>query len=225
MTALRYRCLVLDHDDTAVDGSATIHHPAHVETMRRLRPDEDPIDLDGWFRHNFDPGIMAFLREVVGLDEEELALEFAVWREYTRRGTPRFYPGFSELLQRYRAAGGRLAVVSHSEAHDIRRHYRANPVAARCLPDVVFGWDDDERRRKPSPWPVRQVLDAFGLEPQEVLVVDDLKPGVLMARAAGVPVAAAGWAHQIPEIRRYMEAHCVAYFETVADLARFVGVG
>jgi hypothetical protein len=38
-----------------------------------------------------------------------------------------------------------------------------------------------------------------------------------MAQAAGVPVAAAGWAHRIPKIERFMRAHCAVYFETVAD--------
>jgi len=225
VTNLRYRCLVLDHDDTAVDSSASIHYPAHLEAMRRLRRDEEPFGLDGWFRYNFDPGIAGLLRDVIGLDEDEIAVEYTIWREHTRRGVPSFYPGFADLLLSFREAGGLLAVVSHSEAHDIRRHYEADPVAARVLPDLIYGWEDDERRRKPNPWPILQVLDTLGLEPPEVLVVDDLKPGVTMARAAGVPAAAAGWAHQIPELRRYMEAHCVAYLETVADLAHFVGLG
>ena len=32
-TKLRYKCLIIDHDDTAVDSSATVHHPAHVKSM------------------------------------------------------------------------------------------------------------------------------------------------------------------------------------------------
>ena len=33
--ALRYRCLVLDHDDTAVMSTPLIHYPAHVKAMKR----------------------------------------------------------------------------------------------------------------------------------------------------------------------------------------------
>ena len=57
---LRFRCLILDHDDTAVNSTAMIHHPSHLESMRVLRPQAPPIDLQGWFLKNFDPGIMQY---------------------------------------------------------------------------------------------------------------------------------------------------------------------
>ena len=34
---MRYQCLVLDHDDTVVDSTASVHYPAFMETLRRLR--------------------------------------------------------------------------------------------------------------------------------------------------------------------------------------------
>lgn len=213
---LRYRCLILDHDDTAVNSSATIHHPAHLASMELLRPGRPRLSLDDWFRRNFHPGIMAFLRDEVGLTDQELAQEHAVWRRFTTSVTPSFYPGFLAALGAYRAAGGLVTVVSHSEADVIRAHYGDFAL------DAVHGWDDDPARRKPSAWPVEQILARFGLEPEQALVVDDLKPGVLMAQAAGVPCAAAGWGHRIPEIERYMRSSCVAYLESVEQLAAFV---
>jgi phosphoglycolate phosphatase/pyrophosphatase PpaX len=215
---LRYRCLILDHDDTAVNSSATIHHPAHLESMRELRPDRAPLSLDDWFRKNFEPGIMAFLRDEIGLSEAELVEEHAIWRRYTTSITPRFYHGFLEVLARYREAGGLITVVSHSEADVILGHYGA------LQPDAVYGWDDDAARRKPSPWPVEQILTRFELEPGEALIVDDLKPGVLMSQRSGVPIAAAGWGHRVPEIERYMRASCVAYLEEVSQLAALLAL-
>ena len=76
--------------------------------------------------------------------------------------------------------------------------------------------------RKPSPWPVRQILKKFHLRPEDVLIIDDLKPGVQMSRAAGVAVAAAGWGHDITEIREYMTENCLAYFKTVRDFDAFI---
>ena len=35
---LRYRCILIDHDDTAVDSTEAVHYPAHVEALRILRP-------------------------------------------------------------------------------------------------------------------------------------------------------------------------------------------
>ncbi|MBN1836418.1 MAG: HAD family hydrolase [Spirochaetales bacterium] len=216
---MRYRCLILDHDDTAVDSTAVIHYPAHVRALGVLRPGLEPIGLEGWLLKNFDPGIMPYLRDELGMSEEELEAEYRIWRECNLQARAPFYPGFVELLRRFQEAGGRIAVVSHSEADLILEDYRRGDSGTTVLPELIFGWDPEEERRKPSPWPVLEVLRRFSLQPGEVLVVDDLKPGLAMARAAGVAIAAAGWGHRIEPIRAYMQANCQAYLESVGDLA------
>jgi beta-phosphoglucomutase-like phosphatase (HAD superfamily) len=218
----RYRCLIIDHDDTAVDGTRRVHYPAHLRAMEVLRPGNAPIDLDTWFRKNFDPGILPFLVDELGLTREELALEHKIWREFTTRDTPDFYPGFLEALAAYKDRGGRVVVVSHSESHIILSHYRTACDGPGVVPDLVFGWELEPDKRKPSPYPVTETIRQLHLEPRDVLVVDDLKPGVDMANAAGVDAAAAGWSHNIPEIRDFMKQACVAYFATIPEFAEFI---
>lgn len=219
---LRFRCLILDHDDTAVNSTAVIHHPSHVESMRVLRPRETAIDLQGWFLKNFDPGIMHYLREELGLTEKELRTEYKIWRKFNTSMIPEFFPGFLELLHEFRARGGSIAVVSHSESDIILNAYRTAGDGGQLLPEMVFGWESEESRRKPSPWPVHQILKAFKLRPEQALIVDDLKPGVLMSRATGVPIAAAGWAHRIPRIRAYMRENCDVYLESIEQLGEYI---
>jgi len=225
---MRYRCLVLDHDDTAVDSTATIHYPAHLRAMSVLRPGLEPIGLEGWFLKNFDPGLLPYLRDELGMTEEELAVEYRIWRDFNVQARAPFYPGFLDLLRRFQDGGGRIAVVSHSEADLILEDYRRSDPGtpgdhrAPVVPELVFGWDPVEERRKPSPWPVQEVLRAFSLQPEEILVVDDLKPGLAMARAAGVAIAAAGWAHRIEAIRTYMMERCEVYLDSVEALGAFL---
>ena len=219
---LRFPCLVLDHDDTAVDSTAVIHHPAHVEVMKQLRPNEIPVNLENWFRKNFDPGIMDFLKSELKFDEDEITLEYKIWRDYTESIIPEFYPGFLETLREYRERGGLVAVVSHSECDIIGKHYETATNGNLFLPDIVFGWTTDESKRKPHPYPVQQILQKYDLKAEDVLVVDDLKPGVEMARSAGVPVAAAGWSHQIDEIRDFMKDNCDYFFEQVEEFSQFI---
>jgi beta-phosphoglucomutase-like phosphatase (HAD superfamily) len=217
---LRYRCLLLDHDDTALDSTATIHHPAHVASMAALRPGQPAIDLAGFFLKNFEPGFQAFLRQELAFTEDEMQVEYGIWREFTEQGRPHFFPGFLDALETYRKAGGLFVVVSHSEATTIRRHYEQ--AGRGWMPDEVFGWEAGEGRRKPAPWPVLETLQRFDLSPEEVLVVDDLKPGILMAQAAGVPSVAAGWAHQLPAIRAYMKTNTLGILESIGDFAEFI---
>jgi phosphoglycolate phosphatase/pyrophosphatase PpaX len=218
----RYRCLVIDHDDTAVDSTASVHYPAHVRGMELLRPGQPVVDLDTWFCRNFEPGIMAFLTGEIGFTPEEMEIEYGIWREYTTTRIPHFFPGFLETLAAFKARGGHVVVASHSETDNILAHYRAAGNGSGLLPDLVFGWELPHDQRKPAPYPVLETMRRFALAPHEVLVVDDLKPGIEMARAAGVDAAAVGWAHDIPLIREWMQRTCVAYLATVAEFREFV---
>ena len=219
--SLRYKCLILDHDDTVVDSSASVHFPAYLETMQKMRPGAEPVDLDGWFLKNFHPGILAYLTEELEFTGEEMEVEYSVWRSYSARLKPGFYPGILDLLSEYSKLGGKIAVVSHSESDIIKRDYR-DTGGDVVTPDVVFGWELEEGRRKPDPWPVHEVIRRLSLSLEEVLVVDDLKPAVLMARSAGVAVAGAGWGHSIPVIVDYMKQNCDYYFETVDEFESLI---
>jgi phosphoglycolate phosphatase/pyrophosphatase PpaX len=219
---LTHKGLILDHDDTAVNSTAMIHYPAHLEVMKILRPDQKPINLDEWFMKNFHPGIMVYLTDELQFNKEEIQIEYKVWRDFTSNRIPQFYPGFVEALNEYRNRGGLVAIVSHSERDIIARDYRSYNGKGGFVPDIIFGWDYNEERRKPSPFPVQEILKSFGMDPSEALIIDDLRPGVLMGRATNVPVAGAGWGHSIPEIRDYMQKNCVAYFERVEDFKKFI---
>ncbi len=219
---LKFKCLIIDHDDTAVNSTAIIHYPAHLEVLRLMRPSTAPITLEEWFLKNFHPGIMAYLTDELKMNEREIQKEYEIWREYTLTRVPNFYEGFIETLLEYRRKGGLIAVVSHSEVDIIKRDYLSCDSNRGFLPDIIFGWDYDEKKRKPSPYPVREILRIFRVRSDESLIVDDLKPGVIMAQASGVPFAAAGWGHDILEIQEYMKKNSVIYFHTVKDFRMFI---
>ena len=203
---MRFRCLVMDHDDTTVNSTATIHFPSFLAYLKLVRP-EASYTLEDYFRKNFDPGIMALFTGELGFSEQELEGEFRFWQDWVRTRVPSAYPGICEILRRHKDAGGYIAVVSHSMRESIERDYRENDLPE---PDIIFGWEQQPEQRKPH------------TRPQELLVVDDLKPGYDMARAAGVPFAAAGWANDIPEIEQFMRKNCDFYCKTVADLDRLL---
>lgn len=212
---LRYRCLVVDHDDTSVMSTPTLHYPAHVEALKKLRPGREPIGLEGWLAKNFEPGLIGYLMGELGLSEEEVREAYLIWQARTRSAIPDFFPGLLEIYAEFKDRGGLLVVVSHSEIEMIERDYAA---AGSVRPDLVFGWTGDPELRKPAPYPLAETMRRFSLDPREILVLDDLKPGASMAAALGVDFAAAGWGHSIPEIRRGMAGLCRYYLESVEDL-------
>ena len=205
---------MLDHDDTVVNSTATVHYPCFAEYMEKYQP-QVHLTLEEYFRYNFHPGVIPMFTEICGLSMEELYHEEEYWKEYVKHHVPKAYPGIREILREQRERGGLITVVSHSFSENILRDYRENDLPE---PDLVFGWEYPAEQRKPSPWPLKKIMKTCGLAAEEMLVVDDLKPGYDMARAAGVPFAAAGWANDIPEIENFMRENCERYYKTIPEL-------
>lgn len=215
---MRYPCLVVDHDDTVVNSTATVHHPCFVEYMAQYHP-EVKYTLNEYIKDNFDPGVVALFRDIIGMSPAEMEHEQQYWNAYVQNHVPQAYDGMRELLHRHKAEGGVLCVVSHSYTRNILRDWRENGLPE---PDMVFGWESPAHERKPSPYPLEKIMRSFGFEPGELLMLDDLKPGYDMAKSCGVDFAGAGWAYDIPEIEAFMRANCGAYFKTVAALADYL---
>jgi len=215
---LKYPCLVLDHDDTTVDSTATVHYPSFVEYMEKHFP-QVHMSLEEYFLYNFDPGVVEMFTKICGMTWDEMLEEEKFWKEYVKSHVPRAYPGIREIIAEQKKRGGKVCVVSHSFKENILRDYRENGLEK---PDLIYGWECPPELRKPAVWPLEQIMKTFGMKPEELLVVDDLKPGYDMASAAGVPFAAAGWANDIREIERFMRENCGLYFKTVEALRAYL---
>ena len=69
---MKYKCLVLDHDDTVVNSTATIHLPCFMQYLSEKYPHlTDRYDLSTYFRKNFDPGVVALFRDEIGMSIEK----------------------------------------------------------------------------------------------------------------------------------------------------------
>ena len=217
---MKYKCLVLDHDDTVVSSTAEIHFPSFVEYLKITRPDVAPRwTLEEYLIKNFHPGITALLRDELGMDEAELERETDFWVSYVENHIPSAYDGIGDIIREFKSRGGIIAVDSHSFKRYIERDYRHNKLP---MPDVIYAWDLPEEQRKPSPYTVFDLMKRYSLEPSEILVVDDLKPGYDMARGAGVDFAAAGWAYSIPEIEIFMRENCDYYLKSISELSKIL---
>lgn len=89
-------------------------------------------------------------------------------------------------------------------------------------PNLVFGWELEAHKRKPSIYPILEIMKSFCLSNNDILVLDGLKPGMDMARSCHVTFAGAGWSHIVPEIENYMRKNSDYYFSTVESFGKFV---
>eukprot|EP00727_Mastigamoeba_balamuthi_P014159 m51a1_g9366 hypothetical protein (225) ;mRNA; r:182137-183036 len=217
----RYKCLVVDHDDTAVDSTPPIHYPAYVDALAKLRPGVPALSLDEYLLCNHRSGFTSFLRETLQFTEADMDFEYKNWRRFAAERTPKFFDGVGDLLKEHVAAGGYFVVSSLNEEDFIRRHYEA-AFGSSLQPSLVYGWVPDSSKNKPNAWPVLDAAAKLGVKLEDVAVLDDSSAGVVMARAAGVAAIGVGWSHSVKEIHDDMRQRCDAYFTTVQDLREWL---
>ena len=216
---LRYKCLVLDHDDTVVQSETTVNYPCFCHFLEQYRPGMT-ISLEDYISDCCQMTFIEMCKTRFSLSEEELHEEYLFWKAYLKDHSPDAFPGIRELLHAYRAAGGIICVSSMSSEENIRRDY-LNHFGLEA--DLVFGWDLPEEQRKPNPYALEEIKGRYGLSPSEILVVDDMKFAVEMARSAAVPIAFAGWGRKaFPNICQEMEKLCDFSFYSTEEFQNFL---
>ena len=214
----RFKCIVLDHDDTSVKSTPEIHYPSFLETLEVLRPGLT-YSYDEFIKLVFDPGFYSLCRDICRFDDEEMKTEYTLWREYVKTHVPDFYEGIPDFIRMLKSEGIKVCVVSHSLKEMIIRDYNHSGVP---LPDLIFGAEYPEAQQKPSTFPLERIMEIYSLSPDDILVIDDLKPGYEMAKKAGVHFAYAGWAAtRMPAIDDFMRAHNVPILK-IGDLTSCV---
>jgi HAD superfamily hydrolase (TIGR01509 family) len=96
-------------------------------------------------------------------------------------------PGVKRLMQEAMEAGLTLAVCTTSNVKS------AHAVAYQILKDIKFEFvlaGDMVSRKKPDPEIYNMALEKTGLKPEECIVIEDSRNGVLAAHAAGLNIVA-----------------------------------
>lgn len=216
---MKYKCLVLDHDDTVVQSMKTLSYPFWCLELELFRPGQTMTQED-YILECHNRGFAEMCRDCFQFTPEELKQEHAMWMDYVMTHTPAPYPGIDRIIERQKAEGGLICVVSHSHRDNILRDYQTH---FGILPDEIYGWELPPEQRKPNPYPLLDIMKRFCLQPEDILVVDDMKLACQMAAPLEIDVAYSGWnGLGIPEIGQEMEALCAYSFDSVEKLYKFL---
>ncbi|ELP85671.1 hypothetical protein EIN_409900 [Entamoeba invadens IP1] len=213
---------MLDHDDTSVDSTPHIHYPCYLQFMKN-HPHDAILSYNEWFKMLWHEGLFNYYRKELKMTEDQVKEAVDDSRQYgLTHESAKFFPGFIPLLKAFKARGGILVVVSFSSAENINKHYNEQ-TKGEILPDFVYDWKHDAPEQcKPFPYPVFDVMKRYNLKKEDILVVDDMLPGLTMARKAGVKCAGAvyGKGHEVlqTELSEASDYLCAS----VEDLQRLV---
>lgn len=216
MLKTRFPCLVLDHDDTTVRSTPEVNYPAFLDTLSKLRPGmEKEYNYEKFITACFHPGFELLFRDILHFSEEEMQFEFDNWQRMVKLTAPSPVPGIDRIISRQNEAGGKVFVVSHSMDSNIRRDWLKG---FDRLPERIYAWDEGEGRRKPDPYPLLDIMEKYGYSADQMLMVDDLRPGVTMSHSAGVKIAGAGWADPEGFLKNVLSRECDYYFTETKQL-------
>jgi HAD superfamily hydrolase (TIGR01509 family) len=197
------RALIFDCDGVLADTERYAHLPAFNATFRefglKLEWSEEEygrkLQIAGGKERMASELTPEFVR-ANGLpsDPAELAAEVAKWHKrktqiYTElvdggKTPPR--PGIARIIAEAQDAGWKVAVASTSAEPSVRAILRnaAGPERAARFDVVLAG--DVVAHKKPAPDIYLLAADKLGVDPADVLVIEDSRNGLEAARAAGL---------------------------------------
>lgn len=165
-----------DWDGTLLDsiGKTVL---VYGQLFAELGVDYDPAR----YRETYSPDWRQLYRRV-GLPPQRWADADRRWMELYETEPPGLVPGAREALERLRAAGIRLALVTAGHRARVELELLANDLQG-CFATTVFG--DAVPHQKPDPAPLRLAARYLRVEPSAMVYVGDARDDMAMARGAG----------------------------------------
>jgi phosphoglycolate phosphatase len=215
------RGVLFDLDGTLADTAPDMARTVNAMRESRRLP---PVPLEA-VRPFVSRGARGMIGAAFGITPEHA--EFAAMREeflaiYTDNPCvdTRLFPEMDELLDRLDGRGIAWGVVTNKFEHLARSVMDGLGIGARAA--VVVGGDTCARA-KPFPDPLLHAAERLAMKPSAVLYVGDDERDVQAARAAGMPVLAAGYGYlgDGPEPSRW---GADAVVDSPAGIARWAGL-
>ncbi len=194
--------LVLDCDGVLADTERDGHLPAFNETfaevglpVRWTLDDYARLVTIGGGKERMASVLSPELVEGAGLPADAEG-QAALLRDWHRRKTAHYVrrvtsgalparPGIARLVEEVAVAGWRLAVASTSSEVAVRAVLE-HAVGPRRAEDVTVFAGDVVPRKKPAPDVYQLALRSMGLDPADVVVVEDSANGLRASTAAGL---------------------------------------
>ncbi|MBR7026860.1 MAG: HAD family hydrolase [Bacteroidales bacterium] len=181
----KYKHIIFDIDGTLVDTYQTGLGSLQVTIKEFLNLDVTLKSLEKYF------GIPSF--QAAGMIYPQDPQHFLdVWEEHygAMRHYSHFFEGAVELLEKLKADGKKLGIVTSRALYELQHDPIMAPVMH--LFDVVITSADSDKH-KPNPDPTFAYLAKAGVSAEECLYVGDTQFDSECARGAGVDFALVAW--------------------------------
>jgi len=186
---MRLKLFIFDLDGTLIDSYMDIGMCVNMVLHEMGRDSIDPEKVRAWI----GGGARNLLEKLFSDEELNTALELfrRFYREHPVVHT-KTYEGVQEVLAYLRSKGSFLAVVTN-KMEDLSREILRRLKLLSYF-DIVVGGDTFPEK-KPSPLPIKQVMEQLKVCPQESIIVGDTSADICAGKGAGIWTALARWGY------------------------------
>lgn len=182
-----YSLVVFDLDGTLVDSASDISEAVNRTLADWSLPRVEEAAIRGWIGDGARALVAsAFAHAGKAVDLDEVMPGFMIHYAECLLLYPTVYPGVVETLRALRERGVAVAVCTNKPERFVRPLLDALDLGGYF--EVIVG-GDTLPERKPSAAPLLHVVDRFGLQVSQCLMVGDSATDVQTAAAADMPMA------------------------------------
>lgn len=193
---MKYSTVIFDLDGTLLNTLDDIVDSVNIMLEKEGYPPRTREDV----REFIGNGARNLIRRALPEDvsEEEIARCLGIYKEIylenmLRKTSP--YEGIDETLKMLKKLGVKIGVVSnkpHDATKEMCRFYFPS------ILDVVIG-DNPERKKKPAPDNIFEILKLLGSDKAETLYIGDSDVDMETAKNAGLDSAGVTWGYRSEE--------------------------
>ena len=212
---MEYKAYIFDLDGTLLDTLDDLAASTNFALRTHHMPEHGIDDV----RRFVGNGVRKLMERAVpgGVANPLFEQALATFREhYTQHSldTTRPYPGIIDLLQRLKASGKKVAVVSNkfdAATKALCQHFFAS------LVDVAIG-ESERVRKKPAPDTVMEALRLLEVKKEQAVYIGDSDVDIATARNSGIPCISVTWGFRD---RTFLLGHgAVILVENPAEIAQ-----
>lgn len=206
-----YSLVVFDLDGTLVDSASDIAEAVNRTLADWSLPRVEEAAIRGWIGDGARALVAsAFAHAGKAVDLDEVMPGFMVHYAECLLLYPTVYPGVVETLRALRERGVAVAVCTNKPERFVRPLLDALDLGGYF--EVIVG-GDTLPERKPSAAPLLHVVDRFGLQVSQCLMVGDSATDVQTAAAADMPMALVTYGYL-----RGFDPHAVKEVRVIDDM-------
>jgi len=151
---------------------------------------------------------------------EEVRDYYRAYQDAHCDGMVYVFDGVKELFDELKARGCKIGVATSRTANSFRKY--VDELGIDSYFDVLVSMED-VKKHKPHPESAEQVLEKFGADPSEAIMIGDTKYDIGCANNAGVDSVMIGWSHYVDEEAMAADGFVPAYrIETPAELLEII---